>query len=110
MAARKSTASRTDPGRDRRGVPASLADAVDDERMRLMKLHSLLQCIEVALECLGPAEPLGASGPYFPDVVNLASELARESINRLESVTELAARGTDRTGRTVGRASHGRRT
>jgi len=84
MAARKSTASKTD--RNRREAPSSFVQAVDDERMRLMKLHSLLQCIGLALESLGAREPVGASGPYFPDVVALASDLARESINRLDSI------------------------
>lgn len=86
MAARKSTASKIVPGGSRRGVPLSLANAVDDERIRLMKLHSLVQCIGLALETVGPVEPIGASGPYFPDVVALASDLARESINRLEKL------------------------
>jgi len=97
MAALKSTASKTRSRQDRRArqtpsqtsCPLALAhlqEAVDSERMRLMKAHSLLQCIALALESAGAGKPVGASGPYFPDVVDLASELVRESINRLDPV------------------------
>jgi len=95
MAARKSTASRIRPRQERREALASLAGAVDDERMRLMRLHSLLQCIGLALESVGAREPVGASGPYFPDVVTIASDLARESINRLESIPSPAPSAAD---------------
>jgi len=86
MAARKSTASTARSGRKPKEVLPSMARAVDDERMRLMKLHSLLQCIVLALESVGPREPVGAAGPYFPDVVAIASDMALASIGRLESL------------------------
>ncbi len=96
MAARKSTASKSHSGRNRPaqelprspnpGTLSPFEHAVDSERMRLMKAHSLLQCIGLALESTGSAEPIGASGPYFPDVVGLASDLVRASINRLDLV------------------------
>lgn len=89
MAARKSTASKSRAPRSLPGPPsvnalASLEDAVDRERLHLMKAHSLLQCIDLAIEAGGALQPVGASGPYFPDVVELAADLVRASINRLD--------------------------
>ena len=56
-------------------------DIIDDERMRLMKAHSVLQCVAIAME----AEQIcAADGPYWPSVIESALEMLNTSIQRLE--------------------------
>jgi hypothetical protein len=60
-----------------------LEGIVEDERSRLMKAHSILSCAVIAMEdeqvCTG-------EGPYWPSVIESASELIDESMRRLDSL------------------------
>ena len=61
----------------------ALEDAIDEERGRLMRAHSLLNCIAIAMD----AEDISpGSGPHYPTLIETARDLVNESINRLDSV------------------------
>lgn len=63
--------------------PEALEDIVEEERIRLMKAHSILSCVITAMEdediCTG-------DGPYWPSVIESARDLVDESIRRLEDL------------------------
>jgi hypothetical protein len=63
-------------------LPASLHEAIEIERDNLAKAESLLGCLAIAMEC----ESESASGPYYPDVAQIAREMVRRSINGLDSL------------------------
>lgn len=59
----------------------ALEDFIDEERLRLMKAHSILTCVISAMEEEGvPA----SDGPYWPVVIESANDLINESIRRLD--------------------------
>ncbi|MGC3980194.1 MAG: hypothetical protein QM808_02950 [Steroidobacteraceae bacterium] len=62
----------------------ALHEAIEAERTQLSKAQSLLQCLYVALEYADDSDPKQQG--YFPDVVEIAMTLVRESVNRLDSV------------------------
>lgn len=59
-----------------------LLEVIEAERARLMQAESLLQCLLVALE----DEEVEVGSPYYPHVIELASELLTQSIGRLDSL------------------------
>src|SRR6267142_3513441 len=63
-------------------VPEGLHEAIEDERGNLSKAESLLGCLAIAMEY----EADSVNGPHYPDVAELARELVRQSINRLDSL------------------------
>jgi len=63
-------------------VPEGLHEAIEDERGNLSKAESLLGCLAIAMEY----EADSVNGPHYPDVAQLARELVRQSINRLDSL------------------------
>jgi len=66
--------------------PERIWSIIDDERMRLMKAHSILQCVAIAME----AEQVCASdGPYWPSVIESALEMINESLRRLDGPKSL---------------------
>jgi len=64
-------------------VPEGLHEAIEIERGNLSKAESVLGCLAIAMEY----EADSVSGPYYPDVAQLARELVRQSINGLDSLT-----------------------
>lgn len=66
--------------------PAALEiveDTIEEERARLMKAETILQCVVIAMdepECVGPR------APHFQSIIEMARELIIESINQLDSV------------------------
>ena len=66
-------------------VPFDAAEqAIEHERARLSLADSILGCASMAM---ADAEENEADDlPYFPDVVNLARKLIRESVEQLDSV------------------------
>jgi hypothetical protein len=58
-------------------VPENLHEAIEIERENLSKVEALLACMVVSMEC----QP---SGPYYPDVAQIARELVARSINSLD--------------------------
>jgi hypothetical protein len=64
------------------GLPENLEEAIEDERARLMKAHSILGCITLAME---GDDSASAAKPYYPDLIELVRELVNESINGLEA-------------------------
>ena len=93
-ALRKSHRPQADRGEHAYGVPVPecLRDAIETERDNLAKAESLLACLAISLEY----QPNSATGPYYPDVAEMARGLVRQSINALDSLNlekHLARRG-----------------
>lgn len=63
-------------------VPEGLHEAIEAERGNLAKAESVLGCLAASMEC--ETDPV--TGPYYPDVAEVARELVRQSINRLDSL------------------------
>jgi hypothetical protein len=63
-------------------LPASLHEAIEIERDNLARAESLLGCLAISMEC----ESESATGPYYPDVAQIAREMVRRSINGLDSL------------------------
>jgi len=63
-------------------VPEGLHEAIENERDNLSKAESVLGCLAISMEY----EADSVSGPYYPDVAQLARELVRKSINGLDSL------------------------
>ena len=61
-------------------VPEGLHEAIEDERDNLSKAESVLGCLAISMEYESDA----VSGPYYPDVAQLARELVRQAINGLD--------------------------
>lgn len=80
--AKRSAASPPKPAKAAPNLEA-LEDIVEEERLRLMKAHSILSCVITAMEdediCTG-------DGPYWPAVIESACDLVNESIRRLEDL------------------------
>jgi hypothetical protein len=63
-------------------VPECLREAIETERDNLAKAESLLGCLAISME----TQPNSATGPYYPDVAEMARGLVRQSINALDSL------------------------
>ncbi len=61
-------------------VPEDLHEAIELERDNLSKVESILACMVASME--GQDHP--QSGPYYPDVAQMARELVARSINGLD--------------------------
>jgi hypothetical protein len=61
-------------------VPEGLHEAIENERDNLSKAESVLGCLAISMEYESDA----VSGPYYPDVAQLAREMVRQSINGLD--------------------------
>jgi hypothetical protein len=70
------------PRHERVALPASLHEAIEIERDNLAKAESLIGCLAISMEC----ESQSATGPYYPDVAQIAREMVRRSINGLDSL------------------------
>jgi hypothetical protein len=64
-------------------VPEGLHEAIEMERDNLSTAESVLGCLAISMEY----EADSVTGPYYPDVAQLARELVRKSINSLDSLT-----------------------
>ena len=64
-------------------IPEGLYEAIEVERARLCRAEAMLSCMALALEY---GEPGQASAPDYGEVVNMATELLRASINGLDSL------------------------
>ena len=64
-------------------VPEGLHEAIETERDNLSTAESVLGCLAISMEY----EADYVTGPYYPDVAQLARELVRKSINGLDSLT-----------------------
>jgi hypothetical protein len=64
-------------------IPEPVCEAIEVERDNLSKAESILGCLVIAMEYGNRADN---SGPYYPDVAQIARELVRKSINGLDSL------------------------
>ena len=60
-----------------------IEDAIEEERARLMRAHSLLNCVAIAMDA---EEVSPKAGPHYPTLIETARDLVNESINRLDSM------------------------
>ena len=70
-----------DLGRGVVRVRGRLKRFLESERDTLVRAHSLLKCVVEAMEC-----HQAASGPYFPDVLELAVELLQRRAANLDEL------------------------
>jgi hypothetical protein len=71
------------PGDTASALAPDLERIVEDERDRLMKAHSILSCVTLAMENDdGSHKP----GPFYPGLIEMAMELLNESIKRLDDL------------------------
>ena len=62
----------------------ALEYTVENERLRLLKAHSVLSCISLAIET--SVDGQDTLSPYFPVAIDVAADLVSEAIERLDSV------------------------
>lgn len=60
-----------------------LEEAIENERSRLQQAESILVCAHIALE---NADEEDDDVPYYPDLVDMARKLVRETVHRLDWV------------------------
>ena len=60
-----------------------IRDAIEAERGRLMNAETILHCTVLAMNERDCDDP---DGPYFQNIVDVARDLVRQSINGLDSV------------------------
>lgn len=65
-------------------VPEALIEAIEEERAKLMKAHSFLECLLISLTY--PPEDR-REGPYFPDVAETVRDLVEEALLGLDAVS-----------------------
>ncbi|MBB6096193.1 hypothetical protein HNQ60_005115 [Povalibacter uvarum] len=94
--ARKHHKSKSRPSRNC-ASPASEADPktrgeiIENERMRLMKAHAILGCVQQAIESDGVC---AGDRPYWPAAIEAAGELVNEAVRRLEDLEYAEGRET----------------
>ncbi len=71
----------------------SLHEAIEAERSRLLRAHSLLNCLYLALENPDGSDP--DRQVYCPDIVDMVRDIVQESVNRLDSVSMRPLVGAD---------------
>jgi hypothetical protein len=59
-----------------------LLETIEQERANLSRAESLLECLRIAMEY----ESQTTTGPYYPDVAQIAAELVHKSVNALDSI------------------------
>jgi hypothetical protein len=63
--------------------PQARDEIIENERIRLMKAHAILGCVQRALESDGMCTGVG---PYWPAAIEAVGELINETIRRLEDL------------------------
>jgi len=61
-------------------VPQKLREAIETERGNLAKAESLLGCLMISMEY----ETDSVTGPYYPDVAEIARDLVKNSVDGLD--------------------------
>lgn len=64
-------------------LTSALSDAIEDERSRLMRVESLIECLLAAMD---NDDDAGTEAPYYPNVIEMMYELVQETIDKLDSV------------------------
>ena len=69
-------------------IPEVLQEIIEAERGNLAKADSILACLILAMEYSGeaPHREAGSLAPYYPDVAQIARDLVRGVIHRLDSL------------------------
>src|SRR5437868_6640831 len=63
-------------------IPEAVEDLVEAERERLMRAHSVLDCI---LRAMDADDVMPTEGPHYPSLIEIARDLVDESIRRLDA-------------------------
>jgi hypothetical protein len=72
-------------------LPQVVRDAIEIERERLMRAHTLLSCAAIAMD----TEELSFGGPHYLTVIEMARDLVNHAINNLEPASLECASSTD---------------
>lgn len=69
-------------------LPEAIEDAIEEERSRLMRAETILQCVLVAMNDNDGFDDgdCDVDGPHYPTMIELARDLLNLSIRRLDSV------------------------
>lgn len=86
--ARNQTSSRTRfaPGHI---IPTPVEDLIEEERERLMRAHSVLDCVLVAMD---DDDSMPTHGPHYPSLIEIARDMVNESIGQLDATNLQSAR------------------
>lgn len=64
-------------------IPEPVEDLIEEERERLMRAHSVLDCVLMAM---GDDDSMPTGGPYYPSLIEIARDLINESVRQLDAV------------------------
>jgi len=64
-------------------IPEPVEDLIEEERERLMRAHSVLDCILMAM---GDDDSMPTAGPHYPSLIEIARDLVNESVRQLDAV------------------------
>lgn len=73
-------------------IPEPVEDLIEAERERLMRAHSLLDCIIVAM---ADDDSMPAHGPHYPSLIEMARDLINESIGQLDATNLQSAQSQE---------------
>jgi hypothetical protein len=77
-----------------RSLPSAVEDAIEVERERLMRAHTLLSCAAIAMD----AEDLAFEGPHYLTIIEMSRDLVSQAINNLEPMVLECSTPTHRAG------------
>jgi hypothetical protein len=66
-------------------IPEPVEDLIEEERERLMRAHTVLDC---TLMSMNDDDSMPTDGPHYPSLIEIARDLVNESIRQLD-VTNL---------------------
>ncbi len=64
-------------------IPELVEDLIEEERERLMRAHSVLDCILMAMS---DDDSMPTDGPHYPSLIEIARDLINESVCQLDAV------------------------
>ena len=64
-------------------IPEPVEDLIEEERERLMRAHSVLDCILMAM---GDDDSMPTDGPHYPSQIEIARDLVNEAVRQLDIV------------------------
>jgi hypothetical protein len=71
---------------NRQATEERLIEIVDEERTHLAQAEAILDCLHIALTHAEEQDVEDNDRPYFPYVADIARELVRQSVHRLDSL------------------------
>lgn len=63
-------------------IPEPVEDLIEEERERLMRAHSVLDCTLISMN---EDDSMPTDGPHYPSLIEIARDLVDESIRQLDA-------------------------